>query len=88
MSTRVIVPGVEIPLDGCTVYIMNVVRYTWLEGRRRFLVSCRLKCYDKLSKQFIVDVASNDELVRRLKYEIALFKAIIFGGSYDLYASA
>jgi hypothetical protein len=88
MSTRVIFPGVEIPLDGCTVYIMNVVRYTWLDNRRRFLVSCRLKCYDKLSKQFIVDVASNEELVRKLRYEIALFKAIILGGSYDIYASA
>jgi hypothetical protein len=88
MSTRVIVPGVEFSLDGCTVYIMNVVRYTWLENKRRFLVSCRVKCYDKLSKQFIVDVSSNDELVRTLKYEIALFKAIILGGSYDLYSSA
>lgn len=88
MSTRVIVPGVELSLDGCTVHIMNVVKYTWLDNRKRFLVSCRVKCYDKLSKQFIVDVASNDELVRRLKYEIALFKAIVLGGSYDLYASA
>jgi len=88
MSTRIIVPGGELQIGGCTVYIMNVVKKVNVFNQPRFLVSCIAECYGKRSKQFLLDVGSNDELLRMLKYEISLFKLLIIGGSYEVYRAA
>jgi len=82
---KIIVPGTPIELDNCKVYILNVVSAINLLNQKRYLVSCVVECYGKKSKPFFIDVGSNEELIRTLKYEISLFKLLVLGGSYDIY---
>jgi hypothetical protein len=88
MSTRILVPGVKIQIDGCDVYIVNVVKTRNLKGEPRFLVSTFAKCFDKFSRQYAFDVGSNDELINILKHEVTLFKLLVLSGSYDDYRKA
>jgi hypothetical protein len=85
MSRRIVLPGVALNVDGCKVYILNVVKTMNLKGEPRWLVSCKAEYDGKLSKQFFLDVGSNEELIRKLKTEIALFKVIVLGGTYEKY---
>jgi len=85
MSRRIIFPGVVLDVDGCKVYLMNVIRTKNIKGEPRWLVSCRVEYDGRLSKQFFLDVGSNEELLRKLKTEVALFKVIVLGGIYERY---
>jgi len=82
MSTRVLVPGVKLSLDGCEVYIVNVVRVRNIRNELRFLVSTFAKCGDSVSRIFTFDVGSNDELIRILRHELTLFKLLVYSGAY------
>jgi len=86
-SLNIYLPPITMNVEGCEVYIMNVVKTKNLFNQDRFIISCRVKCRDVLSKQFTLDVSSNEEFMRLLKYEIALFKSIIYAGARDIYES-
>lgn len=81
---RIIVPPLITELDGCTVYILNVVKRTDIFKKPHFLVSCKVKCGDVESKAFLLDVRSEEELIKKLKYEILLFKAYIYSNMHHL----
>jgi hypothetical protein len=83
----IIFPGVSMEVDGCTVYLFNVVRTEPVPGSKIYLISQKVDCYGKLSKQFIIYAKSQEEYLRKLKNEIALFKVILLGGTYDTYRS-
>jgi len=86
MSINVVLPPAVIEVDGCEVYIWNIIPTTNVYGRRRYLVTVQAKCYDKVSKQACFDVANEDELKSILKKEIAMFKSIVLSGAHDVYS--
>jgi hypothetical protein len=86
-SLNIYLPPITMNVEGCEVYIMNVVKTKNLFNQDRFIISCRVKCRGVLSKQFTLDVSSNEEFMRLIKYEIALFKSIIYAGTRDIYES-
>ena len=86
MSVNVFLPPYITEIDGCKVYIYNIIPYTTLRGVRRYIVSVRVEYMGKLSKQFTIDIATESDLVNILKKEIVLFKSIVLSGGYDVYA--
>ncbi|TDA41342.1 MAG: hypothetical protein DSO07_05165 [Thermoproteota archaeon] len=86
-AKTIVFPGVSMIVDGCTVCLFNVVKTTPVPGSVIYLVSQVVECYGKKSKQFIIYARSQEEYMRKLKNEIALFKAIILAGAYDTYKS-
>jgi hypothetical protein len=82
---RVVFPGTSIDVEGCKVYIFNIVKTTNLKNEPRWLISCRAEYNGRLSHQFFLDVGSNEEFMRKLKTELALFKVIVLAGRYDKY---
>jgi hypothetical protein len=86
MSLNVLLPPAVIEVDGCKVYIWNIIPTTNVFGRRRYLVTAQAECYGKMSKQACFDVANEDELKAILKKEIAMFKSIVLSGAHDVYA--
>jgi len=87
-TTRIVVPGVKFEIDGCEVYIVNVIKTSNLKGEPRFLVSVFLVYNNKVSRQYCFDVSSMEEFIRVLKYEIALFKLLVYSGAYDVYSKS
>ena len=81
----VLLPPVVLEVDGCKVYIFNVIKTKNVYGETRYIVSCRVEYRGHLSKQFILDVANSQEFMRKLKYEVALFRSIVLAGAYDKY---
>ena len=85
---RILFPGFLLEVDGCRVYLFSVSRVSPVPTTKLFLVSQTVECYGKISKQFLIAAESQDEYIRKLKKEIALFKAIVLGGVYDVYRSS
>lgn len=77
-STRieitVVVPPIDVTILGCNVEILEVNRYTTLDNRTRYLVTCRIVCGNKVSQVFTLDVKDNRELVNKLEAEVSRFK--------------
>jgi len=65
---------------GATVVIVGVVPYTTLTGEKRYLVSCVVEYGGWRSQPFVLDVASNEELERKLRVEVARMKVFIASG--------
>jgi hypothetical protein len=86
MSTNILLPPVIMNIDGCTVYIWNVIVTTNVFGKKRYLVTAQTECYGKRSKQACFDVSDENELRSILRKEIALFKSIVLSGAHDVYA--
>jgi len=72
--SKVVVPPYVAEIDGAKVVIVDVVEKKWLGGKTRFLVSCYIEWRGKRSQPFFLDVASNSELLWKLKAEVAKFK--------------
>ena len=83
--TRVIIPPVLVELDGAKVYILEVTEHTWLNGRKRFLVTLFVEYNGFRSPIFTLDVEDNQELKSKLRAEIAKMKFIIMSGKHDIY---
>lgn len=66
----------SVELDGCTVSILEVVPYVNFFGETRYLVSVRVRCGNRVSPNFFLDITSNEELVAKLKIELAKFKIL------------
>jgi len=75
-TVRVIVPPLVVELEKCLAYILEVTEYKTIAGKERYLVSCRVKCGDKTSPVFFLDVQSNEELISKLKVEVSKFKLL------------
>jgi len=71
---KVKVLPVAINLDGCDVYILEVTTYKWVDGKTHYIVSSKVKCGDRESQIFPLDVTSESELIAQLRAEIAKFK--------------
>jgi len=75
------IPPVVVELEGCLVYILEVTGHEWLDGKKHYLVSCKVKCGKHESPVFALDVTDQKELEAKLKTEIAKFILV------NLYAS-
>jgi hypothetical protein len=84
---RILFPGFILTIDNCKVYLFSTSRVSPLPGSSEFIVSQVIECDGKRSKQFLIFASSQEDYIRKLKKEIALFKAIIYGGIYDVYKS-
>jgi hypothetical protein len=82
----ILLPPVVFDLEGCKVYIWNIVSYTTVSGARRYFVSFQLEYMGYLSRRAFVDVANEPELMSMLKKEIVLFKSIVLSGSYGIHS--
>jgi len=71
---RVVIYPVVTKIDGCDVYILEVSAHPWIDGKTHYIVSCKVKCGDRESQVFPLDVTSESELIAKLKTEIAKFK--------------
>jgi len=71
---RVVVYPVVTRIDDCDVYILEVSAHPWVDGKTHFIVSCKVKCGNRESPVFPLDVTSESELVAKLMVEIAKFK--------------
>jgi len=61
-------------IDNCDVFILEATSYRWLDGKTHYIVSVKVKCGDKESQVFPLDVTSESELYALLRAEIAKFK--------------
>jgi hypothetical protein len=84
---RILFPGFLLNIDNCKVYLFSISKVSPLPETSEFIVSQVVECDGKRSKQFLIFANSQEDYIRKLKKEIALFKAIIYGGSYDIYRS-
>lgn len=71
---RITIPPRILELDGARVYILEVTRHDWVDGKTHYIVSCMVEWNGKKSQIFSLDVTSNEELVAKLRVEIARFK--------------
>jgi hypothetical protein len=84
---RILFPGFILNIDNCRVYLFSISRVSPLPQTSEFIVSQIVECDGKMSKQFLIFANSQEDYIRKLKREIALFKAIIYGEAYDIYRS-
>jgi len=70
------IPPMVVELDRCLVYILEVTSHEWLDGKKHYLVTCKVKCGKLESQVFTLDVTDQRELEAKLKAEIARFKLI------------
>jgi len=73
-ATKVMIYPVAIKLDNCDVYILEASAKTWIDGKIHYIVSCKVRCDEKESQVFPLDVTSEQELLAKLRTEIAKFK--------------
>ncbi len=78
--TKVIVPPVSVEVDGAKCIILEVTERKWLDNKTHFLVSIVCEYKGKRSKVFDLDVTSNEELMAKLRTEVAKFKLMIMHG--------
>jgi len=78
--TTVIVPPVDVDVDGVKATIVEVHAYTAPDGGRRYIVACYLECDGYRSQLFHVDAADNVELRRKLKVEAAKMRLQLAAG--------
>lgn len=74
-SVRVAFPF-QVDVEGCTVTIIEVHPYVRIDKKRRYLVSCRVRCGNRSSSTFFLDVESNRDLLWKLKVEVSKFKIL------------
>lgn len=73
-TVRVIVPPVDVEVDGCTARVLEALRYTTPFGETRYLVAVKVFCSGKESPIFRVDAKDDSDLFWKLKAEVATFK--------------
>jgi len=73
-AQRVVIYPVVTKIDDCDVYILEVSAHPWVDGKTHYVVSCKVKCGNRESQVFPLDVTSESELIAKLKTEIAKFK--------------
>jgi len=81
----VYVTPVFLELDGAKVTIVGIVPYETLSGDKRYLVSCYVEWRGWRSQTFQLDVATNEELTRKLRVEIARMKVFVLSGNTQLF---
>jgi len=80
--TKVYVPPVILDVDGAKVYILEITKRRWIDGKTHYLVSCFVEWRGKKSNVFTLDVVSNEELKAKLKTEVSKFKLIVMSGVF------
>lgn len=73
---RIIVAPVEIEVDGCTATILESLEYETMKKEKRYFVAVKVKCRDMESPVFRLDVKNEEELLWKLRAEIAKAKLI------------
>ena len=79
MASAIIGP-ITFDLDDAKVTIIEVSKYTTLDNKTRYIVSMQVEYGGYLSPIFQLDVANNDELISKLRTEIAKMKIAIHVG--------
>jgi len=74
--SKVIIPPIVTKIDDCDVYILELSKYNWIDGKTHYIVSCKIRCGKRESQVFPLDVTSNEELEAKLKTEVAKMKLI------------
>lgn len=82
---RVIIPPLEVDVEGVKCTILEVTEHEWLDNKKHYIVSvfCRYKGYR--SHVFQLDVTSNKELVQKLKVEAAKMRLLILTGQTHVF---
>ncbi|RLC72208.1 MAG: hypothetical protein DRI26_03455 [Chloroflexi bacterium] len=83
--TRVVVPPIKLSLDGAEVFILEVTENTWVDGSKHYLVTFFIKWRNLRSQVATIDVRDNQELIQKLRAEIAKFKLLIYGGMSNIF---
>jgi hypothetical protein len=71
---RVVVPPLDVDVDGVTCTILEVSRHEWVDGREHYIVSVVCRYDGRRTNVFQLDVTSNDELLAKLRVEVAKLK--------------
>lgn len=74
LTVRVLVPPVEIDVDGCSARVLEALEYKTVFGETRYFVAVKVACSGKESPVFRVDAKDDRELIWKLKAEVATFK--------------
>jgi hypothetical protein len=82
MSSRILITPIEIEVDGAKCTILEVTSREWIDKRVIFTVSVYCEYGGRRSQIFQLDVTSNDELINKLRVEVAKMKLAILLG-YD-----
>jgi len=67
-------------VDGAKVTILEITSHKWIDGSTHYIVSCQVEYGSYKSQIFQLDVKSNDELMAKLKAEVAKLKLMIYAG--------
>ena len=75
-SRQVHVTPIAVEIQGCIVYILEVLKNEAPDGTNWYHVVCRVKCGSVESKTFDISVRNTKELIAKLRTEIAKLKLI------------
>ncbi len=71
---RVVVPPLDVDVDGVTCTILEASRHEWIDGSEHYMVSVVCMYDGKKSNVFQLDVRNNEELIAKLRLEVAKLK--------------
>jgi len=83
--SRVVVTPITVNVGDCLAHLLEVTQQDWIDGRRHYIVSLYIECAGYKSRVFDLDVTSNEELLAKLRTEIAKMKLAIHAGRADLF---
>jgi len=75
-KTEIMVLPIDVEVDGCIVTLIEAAKFTLT--RPIYQVSCQARCSDMQSQIFHVTYNTPQELIQKLKTEIAKFKYMIW----------
>jgi hypothetical protein len=71
---RVVVAPVDVDVDGVKCTILEVSQHEWLDKKTHYVVSLQCELGGKKTGVFQLDVTSNEELIGKLRVEVAKLK--------------
>jgi hypothetical protein len=82
MSSRILITPVEVEVEGAKCTILEVTSREWIDKKTYYTASVYCEYAGKRSQIFQLDVTSNEELINKLRVEVAKMKLAILLG-YD-----
>ncbi|RLG74798.1 MAG: hypothetical protein DRO23_05620 [Thermoprotei archaeon] len=78
MSTRleVSLPPIWIRIDGAKAEILEVLKFTFPDGKVRYHVVCRIFWRGIKTRKFFLDVINMDDLRKKLEIELSKIKLL------------
>lgn len=79
-SITILVPPIQLKIDNCIATLIESLKYETIYRETRYFVAVKVKCNNKESPIFRVDVKNEEELMWKLRSEISKLKLLEASG--------